>query len=84
LTEKPPLVEPNSGKLDLPRFYQDLLKYYQYLSEESRQNWEQFHLQNPDAICSNYNLQWEMPKLLSAAILLSQTLLMRSALAQSV
>ena len=72
MTEKPPLIEPNSDRLDLPRFYQDLPKYYQYLSEESRQNWEQFHSQNPETICSNYDLQWEMPKLLSAAISSSQ------------
>lgn len=72
MTEKPPLVEPNSDKLDLPRFYQDLPKYYQYLSEESHQNWEQFRSQNPETICSE-GLQWEMPKLLSAAILSSQS-----------
>ena len=30
------------------------------------------HSQNLKTICSNYDLQWEMPKLLSAAILSSQ------------
>jgi len=57
--------------LDLPRFYQDLPKYYQYLSLSSCDHWQQFRLENAEAIHNKIDLIWEMPKLVSAAILSS-------------
>ena len=70
MTDIPPLVEPNSDKLDLPRFYQDLPKYYHYLSSSSREHWQQFQSDHKEAICNN-DVSWEMPRLVSAAILSS-------------
>ena len=67
------MVEPNSVKLDLERFYQDLPKYYQYLSPESQQHWELFHSENPESLQAKTDLRWEMPNLVSAAILRSET-----------
>ena len=57
--------------MDLPRFYQDLPKYYQYLSLSSRDHWQQFQLEHAEAIHNKIDLTWEMPKLVSAAILSS-------------
>ena len=70
--DKPPLVEPNSDKLDLELFYQDLPKYYPYLSPTSRQHWELFQSENPEAVQAKTDIRWEMPNLVSAAILSSE------------
>ena len=59
--------------MDLVRFYQDLPKYYQYLSPASHEHWEQFQSENADSIHNKRDLNWEMPVLVSAAILSSKT-----------
>ena len=39
----------------------------------SRQHWELFQSENPEALQAKTDLRWEMPNLVSAAILSSQT-----------
>ena len=72
VTNKAAEVIPNSDKLDLRRFYQDLPKYMPYLSPRARENWEQFESSNPTSLIAADSLKWELPALYSAAILSSQ------------
>ena len=43
------------------------------LSPTSRQHWELFQSENPEAVQAKTDLRWEMPNLVSAAILSSET-----------
>ena len=58
--------------MDLGRFYQDLPKYYQYLSPAAREDWEHFQSDNPETLQAKTDLKWEVPDLVSAAILSSE------------
>jgi len=58
-----------SDKLPLVEFYQDLPKYYPFLSAECCESWKKFKSETLEAIFAKSNLPWGMPKLLSAAML---------------
>lgn len=62
------MVAANSDKLDLERFYIDLPKYFPYLSEKARNDWENFKASNPEKL-STQSISWNLPSVLSAAIL---------------
>jgi len=62
----------NCDKLDLECFYQDLPKYLPYLSAIACDHWENFKSMNPVILAAG-NLTWELPTLVSAAILSSRT-----------
>lgn len=56
-TSKAVEVVPNSDKLDLECFYQDLPKYMPYLSSCARENWEQFKSTNPTPLINVNSLK---------------------------
>lgn len=51
--------------------YIDLPKYYPYLSEKACNDWKSFKLANPEKL-SEQNIPWELPSLLTAAIVSSE------------
>lgn len=67
-----PLVVANCDKLDLERFYSDLPKYFPYLSPTACDYWKNFKSVNPSVLALG-NITWELPTLVSAAILSSQS-----------
>ena len=66
------MVVANSDKSDLERFYIDLPKYFPYLSEGACDDWKSFKESNPVKLATE-DITWELPSLLSAAILSSQS-----------
>ena len=67
ISDKADLVVANSAKIDLEHLYIDLPKYFPYLSEEACIEWNSFKANNPEKLATE-DVSWEMPSLLSAAI----------------
>ena len=60
-------VAANCDKLDLQRFYIDLPKYFPFLSEKARSDWEDFKANNLEKL-KVQTISWDLPGLMSAAI----------------
>ena len=68
MSDVAPTVAANCDKLDLGRFYTDLPKYFPYLSEKARNDWDNFKEANPEEL-STRRISWDLQSLLSAAII---------------
>lgn len=65
----PLLVSPKTDKLDLEHFFRDLQKYKPWLSASAWNAWEDFRANAADLTSISKSCPWEMPSLVSAAII---------------
>lgn len=66
-TDKPPLMVPILGKLDLPRFILDLPKYKLWLSPVAWMHWDNC-MKKADELGNTPDLPWDIHQLISMAI----------------
>ena len=68
-TDVPSPVSPKTDKLDLEHFFRDLQKYKPWLSASAWNAWEDFRANAAELTSTSKSSPWEMPSLVSAAII---------------